>query len=173
MNGFEIRPAAHADAETLSHIGVATFVESYTEDIEGPAMMAHCTQEHSKATYETYLGKSSTGCWLAEHSETRAPVGYALTCTPDLPIETTQFDIELKRIYMLSKMHGLGVATALLEAATRHSRAQGARRILLGTYEDNHRAMAFYAKYGFKTIGTRQFNVGGKIYDDIIMAKPL
>jgi ribosomal protein S18 acetylase RimI-like enzyme len=82
-------------------------------------------------------------------------------------------DLELKRIYVLSKLHGRGLAADLLDAAIKHARTQNAPRLLLGTYEENHRAMAFYTKHGFETIGTRQFNVGGKIYDDIVMAKPL
>ena len=173
MPSYNIRHAKFEDAETLGHIGVATFVESYTSDIEGPAMIAHCTREHSRQVYETYLQRDRTGCWLAEHEETRAPIGYALNCTPDLPIETTDNDIELKRIYVLSTYQGAGVAAALLEAASTHARTQNAKRLLLGTYEENHRAMAFYTKHGFATVGTRKFNVGGKIYDDIIMAKVL
>jgi len=170
---FNIRRATDADTETLGHIGVATFIESYTTDIEGPAMIAHCTREHSKSVYETYLRAPETGCWLAEHADTSAPIGYALNCKPDLPIETSPADLELKRIYVLSKYHGQGIAAALLQAALRHASETGAPRLLLGTYEDNHRAMAFYGKNGFETVGTRKFNVGGKIYDDIIMAKSL
>ena len=173
MPAFDIRRATHADAVTLGHIGVATFVESYTADIDGPSMMAHCTSQHAQAVYERYLGAARSGAWLAEHAGTCAPIGYALNCAPDLPITTDDRDLELKRIYVLSKFHGQGIAAALMEAATEHARAAGARRLLLGTYEDNHRAMAFYAKHGFETVGTRKFDVGGKLYDDIIMAKRL
>lgn len=173
MTNILIRPATLADAEMLGHIGVATFVESYTDDIEGQAMMAHCTREHAQTVYETYLAVPSTGCWLALQANTGAPVGYALTCTPDLPVETNSQDIELKRIYVLSKMHGFGVAAGLLEAAIKHAQNKGAKRLLLGTYEDNQRAMAFYSKQGFEKIGIRKFNVGGKVFDDIVMAKPL
>lgn len=173
MPKFTIRTAALTDAETLGHIGVATFVESYTADIEGAAMMAHCTREHSKQVYQTYLNKPDTGCWLAEYEGTGAPMGYALNCTPDLPIDIGADDLELKRIYVLSRYHGQGIAVALLDAALDHARQSNRKRLLLGTYEDNHRAMAFYAKHGFEIVGTRKFNVGGKVYDDIIMAKTI
>ena len=173
MSKCILRPATLADAETLGHIGVATFVESYTHEIEGSAMMAHCTHEHSKSAYEKYLAKPDTGCWIAAHPETRAPIGYALNCTPDLPIETFSDDIELKRIYVLSTYHGKGIAAALLQASIDHALKTNNKRLLLGTYEDNHRAMAFYAKFNFTTIGTRQFNIGGKLFDDIIMSKHL
>ena len=173
MPAINIRPATLEDAQTLAHIGVATFIESYTADIEGTAMIAHCTREHSKTVYQAYLNAPSTGAWIAEYNPTGAPVGYALNCSPDLPTAFQQGDTELKRIYVLSKYHGHGVASALLDASLAHARANNAPRVLLGTYEENHRAMAFYAKHGFNTIGARKFTVGHKVYDDIIMAKTL
>ncbi len=51
--------------------------------------------------------------------------------------------------------------------------AQGAGRLLLGVKYDNHRALSFYAKNGFETIGTRRFDVGGKTYDDFVLARAL
>jgi ribosomal protein S18 acetylase RimI-like enzyme len=48
-----------------------------------------------------------------------------------------------------------------------------APRLLLGTYEENRRAIAFYAREGYAQIGTRQFQVGDKLFDDIVMGKTL
>ncbi|MEM6412876.1 MAG: GNAT family N-acetyltransferase [Pseudomonadota bacterium] len=172
-NNINVRLANQADAETLAHIGVATFIDSYTEDIEGAAMVAHCTAQHSKAVYEAYLSNPESTCWIAEYTPTGAPIGYAVNCPPDLPIPLQRGDVELKRIYAMSRFHGAGIGLALMKAAVEQARSAGAARLLLGTYEENHRAMAFYAKHGFKTIGSRAFNVGGKIYDDIVMAVTL
>lgn len=173
MSGFEIRPATLADAQMLSHIGVATFLESFLDLIEGQALMTHCSREHSTEKYATYLSKPETAAWLIVHPQTKAPAGYALNCAPDLPIDTSASDVELKRIYMLSRTHGTGAADMLMDAAIEHARNGNAERLLLGTYKDNDRATGFYIKHGFETIGTRQFNVGGKIFDDIVMARAL
>ena len=35
---------------------------------------------------------------------------------------------------------------------------------------DNHRAIGFYTKQGFRQIGTRRFDVGGTLYDDVVLA---
>jgi diamine N-acetyltransferase len=78
---------------------------------------------------------------------------------------------ELKRIYLLSRFQGSTIASALMQAVVAH--AQGARRLLLGVKDDNHRALSFYAKHGFETIGTRRFDVGGRTYDDFVLARPL
>jgi len=173
MPSFTIRPATHEDAQRLAHIGAATFIESYSEQIDGAAMIDHCTHQHSKSVYEHYLNAPKAKCWLAEHEKTGAPIGYAVNCAPDLPVSLQPHDVELKRIYVLSKYHGQGAAAALLSASEIHAIAQNASRLLLGTYEKNYRAMAFYTKHGFKPIGTRKFHVGGQTYDDIVMAKTL
>ena len=96
-----------------------------------------------------------------------------MNCAPDLPIDLQPGDLELKRIYVLTRFYGTGCGASLLDQAIAHAHANKAPRLLLGTYEGNHRAMAFYEKHGFETIGTRKFDVGGKVFDDIIMAKDL
>ena len=48
-----------------------------------------------------------------------------------------------------------------------------ARRLLLGVKDDNHRAIAFYTKQGFRQIATRRFDVGGTLYDDVVLARDL
>ena len=45
----------------------------------------------------------------------------------------------------------------------------GSRRLLLGVYEKNDRAIAFYERFGFARVGTRRFRVGRTDYDDLIL----
>lgn len=173
MPEFRIRRAGAADAEALSHIGAATFLESYTEIIDGPDMVAHCTRQHSCAVYGAYLADPAAAVWIAEFGATGAPVGYAVNCLPDLPIALQDGDLELKRIYAFSRFHGAGIGQALMLASLEDARRRGAPRLLLGTYQDNHRAVAFYTRHGFTFAGTRQFQVGTRLFDDIVMSKPL
>ena len=89
---------------------------------------------------------------------------------PDLDV-ARDGDVELKRIYTLSRFHGSGLGAELLDAVVQ--RAAGFARLLLGVYAQNHRALAFYHKHGFRTVGTRQFDVGGNLYDDEVLALDL
>lgn len=170
---IRIRRAVPGDGERLAHIGAATFVESYTEVIDGENMAAHCTRQHSQSVYDAYLANPACSVWLAEFAETGAPVGYAVNCPPDLPIALEAGDVELKRIYALSRFHGSGTGKALMEVALEDARSRGAPRLLLGTYQENFRAVAFYRKHGFELAGTRQFQVGDRLYDDVVLAKRL
>ena len=80
-------------------------------------------------------------------------------------------DIELKKIYLLSRFHGSGIARRLFDAAL--AGAAGRKRLLLGVKNDNHRAIAFYTKQGFRQIATRRFDVGGTLYDDVVLARAI
>jgi len=171
--GVIIRRAGPADAERLSQIGAATFLETYSELIDGANLTAHCARQHSRAAYESYLADPASAVWLAELENTGAPIGYAVNCLPDLPIPLETGDVELKRIYVLSRFHAAGAGRALMEAAAADARARGAPRLLLGTYQDNARAIAFYRKHGFELAGTRRFQVGERLFDDVVLAKHL
>lgn len=164
-----IRPAETDDVSALSLVGGATFLETFAGTLNGRAIVDHCEQQHSAEIYQKYLDGGSKA-WLGEAATGGAPVGFALLSPPDLP-GAEEGDIELKRIYILSRFHGSGMAAALMQAVVDAS--AGFRRLLLGVYRQNDRAIAFYRKQGFELAGERQFNVGGTLYDDIVLAKPL
>jgi len=168
---WRLRPAGPEDAERLSLIGAATFLESFADIIGGEAITAHCLKANSAESYRRHLDTGAQA-WLAEVEPGGAPIGYALLTQPDLP-GARDGDIELKRIYTLSRFHGGGLGAALMQAAVEAALARGAARLILGVYAGNDRALAFYAKQGFTRIGNRQFNVGGQICDDFVLARPL
>ena len=91
----------------------------------------------------------------------------------DLPVAIDATDLELKRIYLLSKFQGGGIGKAMAMTAIAHARARHARRLLLGVYAGNAQAIGVYRHLGFEQVGTRQFNVGGGDYDDCILARPI
>jgi ribosomal protein S18 acetylase RimI-like enzyme len=41
--------------------------------------------------------------------------------------------------------------------------------MFLGVWEENHRAVAFYKKYGFEVFATRTFKLGSNLCDDFLM----
>ena len=172
---ISIRKAAPGDEYALGAVGIGTFLESFVEIIPGPDLVAHCHKQHSVEMYRGYLTADDPryACWIAEYAATGAPIGYAVTCAPDLPVEHDPNDIELKRIYVFSKYHGTGAGRLLNDACDAYGRVLNAPNILLGTYEENHRAIVFYKREGYAKIGDRQFQVGDKLFDDIVMAKVL
>jgi ribosomal protein S18 acetylase RimI-like enzyme len=188
-----LRRATEADAAALALVGAATFLEAFTWMLPGQDIVAHCARNHTPDGYRGYLAHPDTRITLAEVAPGGAPVGYAMLTAPELPTFAVQpTDIELKRIYLLSRFRsaatpvvtlspagepqaipGLRAGQALMDAALADARALGRTRVLLGTHAGNLQAIAFYRRNGFAEAGTRTFQVGSQMCCDLIFARPL
>ncbi len=170
---IKVRPCVPGDASALALVGQATFLESYATELPGADIVAHCAAEHAPARYAGWLANPAVHLWIAEHAQTGAPVGYAVVSIPDLPAPFGPPDLELKRIYLLSRFHGGGIGARLMAAAVETARASGAPRLLLGVYRSNTTAIAFYTRQEFTVAGERKFQVGVNAYDDLVLARTL
>jgi ribosomal protein S18 acetylase RimI-like enzyme len=185
-----LRRATVDDAPALALAGAATFLEAFTWMLPGADIIAHCAKNHTAEAYRAVLAEPRTRITLAETVATGAPVGYAMLCAPDLPTFDVQpGDIELKRIYLLSRFRsrrtapvfdatgepipGLSAGQALMDAAITDAQSMNCRRLLLGTNADNQRAISFYRRNNFADAGTRTFQVGSQCCCDLLMARPL
>lgn len=169
ITAWHIREAGPDDVGAVALVGAATILETYAGLLQRGDMLAFCTGEHSAAAYRRYL-ENGARIWLAEAEGTCAPLGYAMLSRPDLDGAEPE-DIELKRIYALTRMQGTGLGAALMATALEAARGYG--RLLLGVNAKNRRALAFYRKQGFEVIGTRRFLVGSVEHDDFVLARPL
>ena len=164
-----VREADARDVAALSLVGAATFLETFAGLLDGEAIVEHCRIRQSENYYRTSL---SSGCraFVAEALPGGAPVGFALIGPPDLPV-AVDGDLELKRIYILSRFQGSGTGSTLMDAVL--EAAAKYRRLLLGVYTGNSAVRAFYERKGFAPIGKRDFYVGEVAYDDTIYAKAI
>ena len=60
-----------------------------------------------------------------------------------------------------------------MDVAVDAARLRGSRRLLLGVYAKNHRALRFYERNRFRQVGVRTFTVGGLVCDDFILGRNL
>lgn len=169
-----VRRASPKDAAMLALVGAATFLDGFAGVLPGEALVAHAARHHVAEVYARYLGRPEVAVWLAVTANGDAPVGYAMLTPPELPEDTMEEgDLELKRIYALSRFHGTGVAQQLMETALREAKNRDARRVTLGVYAGNVRALRFYERNGFRQIGTRQFTVGSLVCDDFVLGREM
>ena len=170
---ISIRRARPGDEESLALVGQATFLETFSGELHGSAIVEHCRSAHSLAQYNHWLSDANSAVWLAEVSPGDAPVGYMVVASPDLPLADRSRDLELKRIYLLGRYHGNGTGRRLLAKAVEHATSAGADRLLLGVYAGNDSAIRFYLQQGFVKLTERKFNVGDRAYDDHVMGLAL
>jgi ribosomal protein S18 acetylase RimI-like enzyme len=173
MTGWRLRRAGAEDASAVALVAAATFLETFAGILDGADIVAHVAAKSSAAMFATWATASDSVVTLAEHETGAAPVGYSLLTAPDFPIPVGPDDIELRRIYALSRTHGQGLGPALMERAMKDARALGRTRMLIGVLGRNARARAFYERHGFTLAGERRFLVGSSWFDDVVYVRDL
>lgn len=168
--GVTLRACVPGDEHALACLGAATFLESYAGLLDGQDLIAHSHTQHAADVYAALLADRQARLWLAEVEPGAAPVGYLVLTQPDLPVPKGAGDLEVKRIYVLERFKQAGVGRRLMDAAALHLQCSGGGRLLLGVYQRNVAALAFYARMGYEQVGTRQFHVGKHHYDDYVLA---
>ena len=169
-----IRDATRDDAASLALVGAATFLDTFAGTIDGADIVAHCRSQHAVDVYHDYLSRATARIWLAVVQPGEAPIGYLILDAATLPVEAPHpDDVEIKRVYLLQRFRGSGLGAELMWLAIHAARSREARRVVLGVYSGNTRAIAFYERHGFRQIGARRFRVGTREYDDYIMGLDL
>jgi ribosomal protein S18 acetylase RimI-like enzyme len=81
---------------------------------------------------------------------------------------------KLDKLYVHPDRHRRGIGAALLREILAWARAQQARRIWLQVNRGNAQAIRAYAKYGFRIVDSRVFEIGGGfVMDDHVMERLL
>ncbi|GGB32791.1 N-acetyltransferase [Sphingomonas metalli] len=173
MPDWRLRQASVDDAAAVALVAQACFLATFAGVLAGPDILAHLAGKSSADVFARWAADDAAVLTLAEHIRGGAPVGYTLLTPPDEVGETRPGDIELRRIYALSTMHGTGLGAALLAQAVADARNRGARRMLLGVFAGNLRARRFYEREGFVAIAERRFKVGATLHDDFVYALEL
>ena len=96
------------------------------------------------------------------------PVAFVKLGPITLPVEPTRPALEFRQLYVLRQWQGAGVAQTLSEWAIDQARRRGAEELYLSVFVDNHRAKAFYRRYGFTYVGPYKFMVGEQADEDEI-----
>ncbi|HYD36153.1 MAG TPA: GNAT family N-acetyltransferase [Allosphingosinicella sp.] len=97
-----------------------------------------------------------------------APVAFVKLGPITLPVEPARPALEFRQLYVLGPWQGLGIAPALADWALARARARGAEELYLSVWAENHRAKAFYRRYGFAYVGPYAFMVGEQADEDEI-----
>lgn len=87
--------------------------------------------------------------------------------------ETTTGRLEIKQLYVAQDWIGTGLGAALMRRCLALADAEHAAAIVLGVWEHNQRARAFYERFGFRVVGQHEFHIGSEVSTDLILRKGL
>jgi N-acetylmuramoyl-L-alanine amidase len=169
-----VRTALPADAERLAVLAAQTFRDTFAGDNSPEDMQTYVRDAFSADLVQAELADRANTFLLAFTVDAELPTGYAKLRrgTAD-PCVTGPDPIELQRVYVDRSALGLGVGAALMQASLEAARSAGQRTLWLGVWEHNARAIAFYEKWGFETVGDHVFRLGSDDQRDLIMQRPV
>jgi ribosomal protein S18 acetylase RimI-like enzyme len=165
-----IRAARPDEAPLLAELSTRTFRETYASNSDPAEIEAHVAREFTVEKQAALLASADSTVLLALRDD--APVGYAIVAfEPPPACVTGDRPIAIERIYLARDVLGIGAGSVLMEACLAEARRRGADTIWLQVWEENARAKAFYARWGFQPVGTAPFLFGPTTYEDLVLAR--
>ncbi|TFC95984.1 MULTISPECIES: GNAT family N-acetyltransferase [Cryobacterium] len=174
---IEIRRATTTDAAVLAELAAATFALACPPHTTAEAIAVFLHDVLAEANFDAYLADPERVVLVAE--ENGGLLGYTMLVFA----EPTDADVrsaigirptvELSKCYLRAETHGRGVAAALMTATLDAARERGAAGSWLGVNQENARAIRFYEKNGFATVGEKRFLVGERYEDDYVLERAL
>ncbi|HEY3271103.1 MAG TPA: GNAT family N-acetyltransferase [Geothrix sp.] len=172
MPAFTIRPATPEDAAILADLGARTFRETFEQHTSGPDLEAFLAAAYGEAIQRAELADPSRPARVLEVDG--VPAGFLqLRLGHREPGVPGVRPVELQRIYVLREAQGGGRGAALMAEALEIARAWGADILWLGVWENNHKAVGFYVRSGFREVGDHIFQIGDQVDRDLILARDL
>jgi GNAT superfamily N-acetyltransferase len=163
-----IRIADLRDASVLANLGRQTFHETFAAQNKPEDMDTYLKESFTIERLTTELAEPGAVYLLAEvHTKVIGFAKIALVPCPDCITEPCP--ARLAKLYVSADAIGSGVGAALMLASIEWARSSGYKSLWLGVWEHNHRAKAFYERWGFESVGTETFRLGSDDQTDVLM----
>ncbi len=168
----EIRRVGPDAAEALARLSAETFRLAYDSLHSADNIAAYCAATFTPDKLAVLLDEPMIHCEVAFLDD--EAVGFAMTAHHDGPLAMVGPASELKRLYVLPQVYGMGIGKALFKGAVMAARAVRRRHMWLSVADINIRGRPFYDRLGFKVIGVGPtFMVGHDRVTSTLMARSL
>jgi ribosomal protein S18 acetylase RimI-like enzyme len=169
--GLTIRRATPADAPAVAELALRTFMDAFA-DSDPHDLALHVARTYGVPQQSAEIAHPGIITLLAEVDGHPAAYAQIRHVTPPSCV-TDANAVEISRFYVDQAWHGRGIAQRLMHAALAEVRGMGARTAWLMTYEHNHRALAYYAKEGFREVGRHGYLFGNTLEMDRVLVRTL
>jgi len=167
-----IRAATDADAEMLTELAWRIFHDAFAPTNSPENIDAYMSQNFTPQKFSAQLADPLATFLIAEFEA--VPVAFAKLYDGDAPdCVRGAAPVEIERFYVDQRLHGKGIAHTLMQACFDCAKQSGYKTVYLGVWENNHRAIAFYRKWGFEIVGSHVFQMGDEAQNDFWMERRL
>ena len=147
-----------ADAALLAKIGGISLLESHGHSSPGEVMQAYLNKSFNEDACRAELA-NPTNIFSAVFYDNR-PAGYSkMIYNIPHPAISIGPITKLERLYLLKEFYDLKLGHVLLHQAIENSKAAGDKGMWLEVWKGNERAVSFYQKQGFETVGETSFRL--------------
>ena len=153
-----IEKASFNDAEILSIIGKKSFIESHGSSASEIDIANYVSSKFTKHMFENELDDSNNIFHIIFYN--KKPIGYSKIIY-NFSQENMPFNniTKLERLYILEAFHHLKLGLELFNFNLTLSKKQFQSGMWLYTWVENHKAICFYKKAGFKIVGKYDFKI--------------
>jgi ribosomal protein S18 acetylase RimI-like enzyme len=168
INSINIRQISIDDVLSLQKIGLGTFKETFSSNNTEENIKVYLDSAFTVNKLMTELNNPFSTFYFAELEND--VIGYLKLNFGNAQTELKDNNaVEIERIYVLKKFHGMKVGQLLYEKAIEIARFNNAEYVWLGVWEENPRAISFYKKNGFVEFDKHLFNMGNEEQTDMMM----
>ena len=150
--------ATPADAKLLAIIGKPAFIEAHGHSASEEVISNYVKEKFSEEAFKADLIVPENIFHIISHTD--QPAGYSKIILNDAHPEISSPNItKLERLYLLKEFYGANLGAELFRFNVDLSKQQGQEGMWLYVWKENHRAIRFYEKNGFKAIGSYDFKL--------------
>lgn len=164
---MDIRKASLSDAHPISIVAAHTFALACPAGTPDMELQKYIGENLTPSSFRSAL--SDRNFDIRVLVEMGTVIGFTVvTLAPEaLNLPLADGVPELTRCYVLPAYHGTGAAQRLLSA----SLAELHTRVRLTVNDQNARAIRFYSRNGFSTVGETSFKCGDDVHRDLVMVR--
>ena len=167
-SAIQIKQAHSGHVALIERLSVDTFTETFAHLNSATDMQMYLDTAMTAAVLQNELDDPANIFYLAYYHNT--PAGYAkirgATPPEGLPAHNP---LEIERLYILSSHKRKGIGNVLMKACLSYAEEHGYDSIMLGVWENNMPAIAFYKSWQFVPLGSHIFMLGTDPQTDIYM----
>jgi GNAT superfamily N-acetyltransferase len=167
-----IRPARPDEIDALIELASTTFHDTYCATDAAGEIADYLARNFTHRAFADILADPTMTLLVAESG--KRLVGYLqIKDSAPPPCVTGPAPLELARLYLRVDTIGTGLGADFMRAMLAEARRRERQTLWLVVYSGNDKARDFYRRWGFVDVGCKDFQFGGKVYSDPVMAAPV
>ncbi len=171
MNSINYRFANLSDVKKLSILLKQVYIQTYGFEGVSDEFANFITVKFSEENISKKIKEQPDSFIVADYKSNLVGVA-ELEFNQKSPVGEV-FGTELSKLYILEWFTGKGVGKELLKSTEELLRKNNTQNLWLWVLDSNDRAIQFYNRNGFKTLGKALFKMEVNTYDNFVMYKTI